>query len=224
MLQLISTNNKLDGEDKVSMRRRNAFVNALTALAPKSGIGLGAKNLQATVRACLYAIAPSYLWQFFSCQGLSGSNKQSIVTVMPNIYKAVKAAVASKSGLDQDSVVSAISAVVRSCPQRAESKKYLEDNPHLVTPKRTRRPSVAKSKEGKVARSKSKRNQEHVSRVSESSTDSDCSTSSTPPAKVLRQRKSRSESRSGDSSSDIDDSDCDSTYSTGKRNDSDESD
>ena len=39
---------------------------------------------------------------------------------------------ANKTNMDKDSIISAISSVIRSCQTRAESKKYLADHPDLA--------------------------------------------------------------------------------------------
>ena len=78
----------LDGDDANSIRHRNALANALTSVAPPSE----KRTVASAVRAALYAIAPPCLWQFYSGQGLSGSNKTSFVDELPNIYKATMVA------------------------------------------------------------------------------------------------------------------------------------
>ena len=120
----------LNGDDNESKRRRNALTNALTSLAPK--LATGNKTIQAVVRILMYAIAPPRLWQFFSSQGKSGSMRCSLVVDMPNIYKVIMTAAAIQSGLNKDTIVSAISDVVRSCQTRAESKAYCRDHPELL--------------------------------------------------------------------------------------------
>ena len=120
----------LNGDDNESKRRRNALTNALTSLAPK--VATANKTIQAVVRIVMYAIAPPRLWPFFSSQGKSGSMRCSLVIDMPNIYKVIMTAAAIQSGLNKDTIVSAISDVVRSCQTRAESKKYCRDHPELL--------------------------------------------------------------------------------------------
>ena len=100
------------------------------SLAPK--VATANKTIQAVVRIVMYAIAPPRLWQFFSSQGKSGSMRCSLVIDMPNIYKVIMTAAAIQSGLNKDTIVSAISDVVRSCQTRAESNKYCRDHPELL--------------------------------------------------------------------------------------------
>lgn len=130
LFQLKLANVTLNGDDNESKRRRNALTNALTSLAPK--VATANKTIQAVVRIVMYAIAPPRLWQFFSSQGKSGSMRCSLVIDMPNIYKVIMTAAAIQSGLNKDTIVSAISDVVRSCQTRAESKKYCRDHPELL--------------------------------------------------------------------------------------------
>ena len=95
---------------------------------------------------------PHFSWTFFSSQGKSGSmrcslvidmpniyslvidmpNMYSLVIDMPNIYKVIMTAAAIQSGLNKDTIVSAISDVMMICQTRAESKKYCRDHPELL--------------------------------------------------------------------------------------------
>lgn len=129
MLQLKKANDRLGGDNTEAKRKRNALVNALIALMPE--IDSGETTLQAVVRTAMYAMAPVYLWQFFSSQGKSGTTRSSFVTELPNIYKALMTAVASKSKMNKNSIVSTIASVVRSCQTRAESRKYRQQHPEL---------------------------------------------------------------------------------------------
>ena len=129
-MQLKQANAKLDGDNNDVKRHWNALTNALIDLVPHKESGK--KTSQAVVRTCLYAIAPAYLWQFFSSQGKSGSKRSSFVKDMSNIYKAMMTAVASSIKLDKDTIVTAISDVIRSCQTRAESKKYLQQHPERL--------------------------------------------------------------------------------------------
>ena len=149
----------MNGEENEAKRRRNAFANALISLMPE--VGAGKKTVHAAVRTAMYAIAPVHLWQFFSSQGKSGTSRCSFVTAMPNIYKGLMTAVASKSKLDQTSVVSAIADVVRSCQNRAGSKAYRQQHPELfataadASESNTQEESDSESAEGSPASSPS---------------------------------------------------------------------
>ncbi|XP_060763943.1 uncharacterized protein LOC132872854 [Neoarius graeffei] len=147
-----SANDKLDGEDKETKRRRNAVVNALTAYAP--GMELGKNTVANIVRNCLYAIAPVYLWQCFSSQGKSGTTKGSLARDMPQIYRVIMAAAISITSMDSTTIISTIGAVIRSCPTRAESKKYRQDHPELF-------PDQQKSDENKTPKDKTTQKQKH---------------------------------------------------------------
>ncbi|XP_034039288.1 uncharacterized protein LOC117522030 [Thalassophryne amazonica] len=127
--ELKSANNTLDGEDNETRRRRNALINALTAYTP--GMGQGKNTITRIVRDCLYAIAPVYLWQCFSSQGKSGTAKGSLARELPQIYRVVMAVVITITSMDSNTIISTIAAVIRSCPTRAESRKYRQDHPEL---------------------------------------------------------------------------------------------
>lgn len=127
--QLKSLNNNLQGDEKPAKRRRNALINALTAYLP--GIELGKKTISNVVRDCLYAIAPVYLWQCFSSQGKSGTAKGSLAGDMPQLYRIIMAATINAAKTDSNTIISTIGAVIRSCPTRAESRKYRKDHPEV---------------------------------------------------------------------------------------------
>ena len=126
--QLISTDAQFCGPTKEALRRRNAFVNCLKELAPPSN---GHGNLQNTVRSCLYALAPVQLWQYFTAQGRSTALKFSVLEDMPNCYQAILTVCAQLSRLPQQTIVSCISNVMKSCKNRAASRKYRRDHPEL---------------------------------------------------------------------------------------------
>lgn len=118
----------LNGDDLNSIRRRNALANALTTVAPPRE----KRTISGVVRTALYAIAPAYLWQFYSGQGLSGSNKTSFVDALPNIYKAVLVAVVQVTKVDQPTVTKSISEVLKTLHTRQESISFRERNPQEV--------------------------------------------------------------------------------------------
>ena len=118
----------LDGDDANSIRCRNALANALTSVAPPSE----KRTVASAVRAALYAIAPPCLWQFYSGQGLSGSNKTSFVDELPNIYKATLVAVVQVTKVNQPSVIRNISEVLKSLHTRRESINFRAEHPEEV--------------------------------------------------------------------------------------------
>lgn len=124
MLQLETFHLKLEGEEKEAKRRRNAMINSLIAKSP--GIDQGKRTVAGVVRDCLFSIAPVYLWQYFSSQGKSGTKKGNLARDLPQIYRVVMGAVISITKADNSAVISAIGTVIRACPNRAESKKFLK--------------------------------------------------------------------------------------------------
>jgi hypothetical protein len=119
----------LNGDDSNSIRRRNALANALIAAAP----AVEKRTVAAVVRSSLYAIAPAYLWQFFSGQGMAGSNKTSFVDHLPNLYKAVLLAIVHITKVDQPSATKGISDVLKTLHTRRESVEFRLSNPSEVT-------------------------------------------------------------------------------------------
>ena len=114
--------------DREALRRRNALVNCPNELATPP---IGPGNLQNTVRSCLYALAPVQFWQYFTAQGRSTSEKFSLLEDMPNCYQAILTVCAQLSRLPQQTLVSCISNVIKSCKNRAASRKYRRDHPEL---------------------------------------------------------------------------------------------
>lgn len=115
----------LNGDDPNSIRRRNALANALIAAAPAEE----KRSVTAVVRSSLYAIAPASLWQFFSGQGMAGSNKTSFVDNLRNLYKAVLLAVVHVTKVDQLAATKAISDVLKTLHTRRESVEFRQKNP-----------------------------------------------------------------------------------------------
>ena len=117
----------LDGNGPLDLKRRNALTNCLTDLLDDR---CGADTQ--LVRECLYAIAPPELWQFYSAQGMSGSCKSSFSGRMVHIYRAVLAAVVSRTGKDKSAIMRTISEVLKTIHYRAGPDKYRRAHPEEV--------------------------------------------------------------------------------------------
>lgn len=92
----------------------------------------GNTTVLSVIRTFMYAIAPAKLWQFFSAQGKCGTERRSFVGEMPHIYRAILSAAVARCNSNSTTVISAISAVTRSCQTRVESLKYRAEHPELL--------------------------------------------------------------------------------------------
>ena len=99
-------------------------------MVPPADDGQG--NLKNTARSCLYAIAPVYFWQYFSSQGRSSTTKFSLLEDMPHCFEAIITVCAQLSRLPQQTIVTAVANVMKSCRHRAASKNYRRLHPELV--------------------------------------------------------------------------------------------
>ena len=118
----------LDGSDANSIRRRNAMVNSLSECVPHED----KRTVYSAARACLYALAPGVLWQFFSGQGMSGSKKTSLSDKMPDLYKALIASITMSCKCSQRAAVAALSDILKGLWNRKEAKQYREAHPEEV--------------------------------------------------------------------------------------------
>lgn len=112
----------MSGGDKAAVLKRNALLNSLKELAPRN-------NVNAIVRKCLYAIAPVYIWQYFSSTGRTRATRYNLLDNLPNTYQVIVATAAHVSRLPQTVILTAISNVLKSCKHRAESKSFRKSHP-----------------------------------------------------------------------------------------------
>ena len=126
--QLISSDDQFSGTDKENLRRRNALQHCLAEMAPHA-----ANGVRSCVRDCLYAIAPVELWKYryFTSQGRSTARSYSLLEDMPHCYQAILAVCAQLTRLPQQTIVTAISDVIKSCRHRAASRMYRRLHPEL---------------------------------------------------------------------------------------------
>ena len=107
------------GEDERSIRRRNALANALRYNIPDSK-----RSLTSNIWTCLYSLAPASIWQFYCGQGQSGSKKISFADNLSIIYKSLIVAVIQGTRVDQKSVTSGISDVLKTMSNRKDAVQY----------------------------------------------------------------------------------------------------
>jgi hypothetical protein len=218
LLQLKLANEKLEGDGKEAMRRRNALVNSLSALAPDARTGQ--VTVKTLVRKLLYALAPPELWQLVSCQGAAGTQRISLVENMDTIYKVILAAAANKCSAPSQIIVTEVSAVMRSCQSRAPSLKFRQKHPDLFKDL----PSKSKTNDTSKLKSKKKKTRA-LPPISDSDDDVDLATSSTSsltralprPSRNLSARNNTPTMHSSEESVEIDDSDIDMDYDPHKQ-------
>ena len=116
--QLADINKIFSGEDESCRTRKKALINAIVALCPEHGTLTGA------ARTVLFQLAPPYLWQYYSGQGMTGSTKKSFADGVPAVYKAIVTAIVQARGCAPKAVMTAISDVLKACFNRRASVDY----------------------------------------------------------------------------------------------------
>ena len=116
--QLADIHEIFSGEDESCRTRKKALINAIVALCPENGSFTGA------VRVILFQLAPPYLWQYFSGQGMTGSTKKSFADAIPSVYKTIITAMVQSRGCAPKTVMTAISDVLKACFNRKESVDF----------------------------------------------------------------------------------------------------
>lgn len=123
--QLTGIHDMLQGNDSHSIRRRNALANSLTKMVMETN----RRTVNNSVRSCLYAMAPSSLWQFYSGKGMTGSNKQSFADNLHVLSKAVILAVTDATKAEPSAIVKGISDVLKTMHCRKSAEDYRTGNP-----------------------------------------------------------------------------------------------
>ena len=120
----------ISGSSKTVIRRRRALVNCMCELAPSRTM---TANVNGLIRKCLYAVAPVYLWQYFSGQGRTHCEKYNLLDHVPNtcMYRAILTTSAHVTRESQEEIISSLSNVIKSCKNRAESKTFRSRHPEL---------------------------------------------------------------------------------------------
>lgn len=126
--QLMERNEMLQGNDARSIQRRNALAYSLMKMVPE----VSRRTVTNSVRMCLYAIAPSSLWQFYSGQGMAGSCKLSFTDNLPLLSKAIILAVSEVTKVEQPTVVRFLSDVLKTMHTRKSAAEYRQSHPSAV--------------------------------------------------------------------------------------------
>ncbi|KAG1670841.1 hypothetical protein GQR58_016642 [Nymphon striatum] len=120
---LLESEASLAGDTKVQKRNRNALLNALLELAPRPNKRVTLTPIT-VMRSIMRRLAADIIWQFWSCQGKSGTGKPGFVLEMTRLYRIVVLVYRKVMDTDVQATDTILTDYLKQCPYRSESAKY----------------------------------------------------------------------------------------------------
>lgn len=117
--QLFDTERLLEHNRK----NRNSLLNALYTLAPKPSKRCNLSSME-VMRAVMRQLAPDSIWQFWSCQGKSGTGKPSFKMQMTKLYRVVCVVFTKVTSVDFATADSTLTEFLKHCTYRKASTAY----------------------------------------------------------------------------------------------------
>ena len=124
-MQLFETEANLTDDTRVHKRNRNNLLNALIELAPKPSKRTNITPLN-IMRSIMRQLAPDKVWQFWSCQGKSGTGKPSFMLQMTKLYRIVCVTFTKTATTDVKTADTTLAEYLKHCQYRSKSVQYRE--------------------------------------------------------------------------------------------------